>query len=150
MQLTIDGSTLVAESLRVRGRQLIATPIFDLVVAAAALSEATHELEKRIVFLERHRQLSPTGASVLRSEVQHLISEELSVFAEDDYAENVGEARWRIPRDPDDVPTVALALATRCGIWTGDYDFFGCGVPVSTTETLLAYLDHQLDHQEVE
>jgi len=71
-----------------------------------------------------------------------LLSQELSLPAEATYAEYIDEARWRIPRDPDDVPTVALALALDCGIWTADRDFFGCGLPVWTTDTLLAYLDH--------
>jgi len=142
MQLTIDASTLVAESLRVRGRQLIANPIFDLAIATAALSEATFEIEKRIVYLKRFRQLSSSAANVLRSEVQLLISQELSLPAEAMYAEYIDEARWRIPRDLDDVPTVALALALDCGIWTADRDFFGCGLPVWMTDTLLAYLDH--------
>ena len=142
MQLTIDASTLVAESLRVRGRQLIANPIFDLAIATAALSEATFEIEKRIVYLKRFRQLSSSAANVLRSEVQLLISQELSLPAEAMYAEYIDEARWRIPRDLDDVPTVALALALVCGILTADRDFFGCGLPVWMTDTLLAYLDH--------
>ena len=29
------------------------------------------------------------------------------------------------------------------GIWTHDADFFGCGVPTWTTDTLLAYLDEE-------
>lgn len=55
------------------------------------------------------------------------------------------EAEYRIPRDPDDVPTVALALGAndgRCQIWTGDEDFFGCGAPVWVTDTLAAHLEH--------
>ena len=50
------------------------------------------------------------------------------------------EARKRIPRDPDDWHTVALALALPAAIWTQDYDFFGCGCPTWTTETLLLQL----------
>jgi predicted nucleic acid-binding protein len=55
------------------------------------------------------------------------------------------QATYRIPRDPDDVPTVALALALgggedRCGVWTGDNDFLGCGVSTWTTDALLAHL----------
>ena len=50
-----------------------------------------------------------------------------------------------MPRDPDDVPTVALALALggdedRCGIWTNDGDFLGCGLPTWTTDMLLSHL----------
>ncbi len=47
----------------------------------------------------------------------------------------------RVPRDPTDAPTVALALASDAAIWTADLDFFGCGVPVWTTETLLLQLE---------
>jgi predicted nucleic acid-binding protein len=42
-------------------------------------------------------------------------------------------------RDPGDAPTLALALTLDCGIWTSDHDFFGCGMPVWSTETLLWY-----------
>ncbi len=50
-----------------------------------------------------------------------------------------------MPRDPDDAPTVALALALggdegECGIWTNDGDFLGCGLPTWTTDTLIAHL----------
>lgn len=142
MQLTIDASTLVAESLRDRGRQLIANPILDLYIAVAALGETIHEIDERIVHLERHRHLRPERAVSLRADVRLLWSQELSLNAEEMYAAFVDEAQWRIPRDSDDVPTVALALALDCGIWTADQDFFGCGLPVWTTETLLAYLAH--------
>jgi hypothetical protein len=50
-------------------------------------------------------------------------------------------SRPRIPRDPDDWPTVALALAVDAGIWTRDADFLGCGLPTWITETLLAHLE---------
>ena len=50
------------------------------------------------------------------------------------------EARKRIPRDPKDWQSIALALALPAAIWTEDYDFFGCGCPTWTTETLLLHL----------
>ena len=49
-------------------------------------------------------------------------------------------AHKRIPRDPDDWPTVALALVLEAGIWTHDADFLGCGVPTWTVETLTAHV----------
>jgi predicted nucleic acid-binding protein len=48
------------------------------------------------------------------------------------------EARWRIERDPQDWPTVALAL--EAAIWTEDRDFLGCGVATWTTATLTRLL----------
>lgn len=46
----------------------------------------------------------------------------------------------RIPRDPDDWQTVALALFLNAGIWTHDKDFLGCGMATWTTDTLISYL----------
>jgi predicted nucleic acid-binding protein len=37
------------------------------------------------------------------------------------------------PRDPDDWPVLACALAADCSIWTEDTDFFGAGVATWTT-----------------
>ena len=48
-----------------------------------------------------------------------------------------------MPRVPDDAPTVDLALGGcdgRCGIWTNDGAFLGCGMPTWTTDTLLSHL----------
>ena len=56
------------------------------------------------------------------------------------YGVHEGVARSRIPRDPDDWHTVALAIATDAAIWTADADFLGCGIATWTTETLLAHL----------
>jgi predicted nucleic acid-binding protein len=62
------------------------------------------------------------------------------VATEAEYGEHEAAARDRIPRDPNDWPTVALALSLGIGIWTNDYDYFGCGIPVWTTQTLLTHL----------
>jgi hypothetical protein len=50
------------------------------------------------------------------------------------------EAKERIPRDPDDWHTVALALHLDAAIWTQDNDFLGCGCPCWTTDTLISHL----------
>jgi predicted nucleic acid-binding protein len=70
-----------------------------------------------------------------------MLSRNLTIVAESAFSAYEAEARDRIPRDPNDWPTVALALALGCGIWTADRDFFGCGVPVWTTETLLTHVE---------
>jgi len=69
-----------------------------------------------------------------------LIAARVTVVPPEVYAARLDAARRRIPRDPQDTPTVALALALDCGIWTADRDFFGCGLPVWTTETLIMQL----------
>ncbi len=50
------------------------------------------------------------------------------------------EAKERIPRDPDDWHTVALAIHLDAAIWTQDNDFLGCGCPCWTTDTLISHL----------
>ena len=44
------------------------------------------------------------------------------------------------PRDPDDWPVLACALAFNCPIWTEDRDFFGTGVATWTTSLVEQYL----------
>ncbi|MBX9716659.1 MAG: nucleotide-binding protein [Burkholderiaceae bacterium] len=43
------------------------------------------------------------------------------------------------PRDPDDWPIMACALALNCPIWTEDRDFFGTGVATWTTALVELY-----------
>jgi predicted nucleic acid-binding protein len=51
------------------------------------------------------------------------------------------EARERLKgRDEDDWPYLALALLFDCPLWTEDRDFFGCGVPLWTTDRVEIYL----------
>lgn len=42
--------------------------------------------------------------------------------------------------DPDDWPSVALALLFNCPVWTEDKDFFGVGIPTWRTKTVEHYL----------
>ncbi len=140
MRLVVDASTLVAEILRARGRRLLAHPALDLVVAADAWSEAEHELRRRVALLAERGHLEEAVAAQLLDEALAAIVAGVAIAPPDFYADRMEEARRRIPRDPRDAPTVALALTLGCGIWTGDRDFFGCGLPVWTTETLLLHL----------
>lgn len=43
------------------------------------------------------------------------------------------------PRDPDDWPILACALALKCPIWTEVHDFFGTGVATWTTALVELY-----------
>ena len=69
-----------------------------------------------------------------------LIETSIVVIAQSNYSHLETTARNRIPRDPDDWYTVALALVMNAAIWTSDCDFLGCGCPTWTTETLLIHL----------
>lgn len=132
MQLVVDASTFVAEVLRARGRQILAHPNLDLVVAGEAMSEAEHELRKRVAIFVERGHLDAASAEQLLEDALATIAAKITVIPRETYAARVEEARWRVPRDQRDIPTIALALTLGCGIWTADRDFFGCGVPVWT------------------
>lgn len=133
--LVLDANVLVAELLKQRGRRLLADPRLQLTITEQAWSETMHELRKRGHTLAARNQ--PLAETI----------EEVLVFAdtlvaripEPQYQDLIAEAARRIP-DPDDVPTVALALATNAAIWTADEHFWGGGLPVWRTERLVAYL----------
>ncbi len=141
MRLAVDASSLVAEGVRARGRRLFAHPDLDLAVAADAWSETEHELRKRVALIVERRNLGAADATEIRDEILAAITAYVTPVTNEVYAHTLSEAYRRIPPDPRDAPTVALALTLGCGIWTADYDFFGCGVPVWVTETLQAHLD---------
>jgi predicted nucleic acid-binding protein len=68
--------------------------------------------------------------------------------ASDEYGQFRAEAENRIGRrDPDDWPTVALALSLGLPVWTQDKDLEDAGVEVFTTGDLL---DAMRDQQEPE
>lgn len=82
-------------------------------------------------------RLTEANAQLLLAQAIHLIETKVTVITETDYRHLETEARNRIPRDPNDWSTVALALSMNAAIWTQDCDFLGCGCPTWTTETLL-------------
>jgi predicted nucleic acid-binding protein len=58
------------------------------------------------------------------------------VFA---HLETVAGERLR-GRDEDDWSYPALTLAFDCSLWTENRDFFGCGIPLWTTDQIEIYL----------
>ncbi len=145
MRLVVDASTLVAEAFRRRGRELLMSALLDLAMAADTWNETQHELGKRVALLVRRGHLELATAMQLLDEALATIAARVFVVPSEVYAGRMNEAQRRIPRDPRDAPTVALALTLVCGIWTGDHDFFGCGVPVWITETLKWHLDAKVE-----
>ncbi len=148
MLLVVDANVLVSELLRRRGRDLVRDPRLALRISQRALEEARHELRKRVDAIVVRGWMSRDTADAVLANALALGDEVVAVVPETVYSEHLGRATYRVPRDPDDVPTVALALALggddgRCGIWTNDGDFLGCGVPTWTTETLLSHLRYQ-------
>lgn len=141
MRLAADASAIIEEALRARGQSIFEHPSLDLYIAVPTWSEVEHEVANRLRSMVRRGHLRAERYEPNRQRVLTLLRANLTIVVESDYARYEAEARDRIPRDPKDWPTVALALALGCGVWAVDQDFFGCGVPVWTTDTLLTHVE---------
>ncbi len=140
MRLVVDASTLVAELLRTRGRARLREPRLELFIAEPTWSETRHELLRRERLLVQTGRLTPQKAAALVQEGFQVADITLTIIPNDSIEPLQTEALWRIPQDPDDWPSVALALALDAGIWSEDRDFFGCGLATWTTPVLDHYL----------
>lgn len=141
VRLVADASTLVGEAFRPRGVRLLNHPRLDLFLAEEMWGETDHELERRVANMVRGGYRLPVPAHDLLAGVLKLIQDRVTIIATHTYRNRRSEARWRIPRDPREVASVAPALKLECGIWTADRDFFGCGLPIWATDVLQRYLE---------
>ncbi len=137
MILIVDANILVGELLRQRGQELIQNPALMLYMTERVLDETQYEIRRRIPLMMSRGRLTEADAQVLLAQAMYLIKTKINVVAQSNYIHLETEARNRIPRDPDDWHTVALALEMDAAIWTQDCDFLGCGCATLTTETLL-------------
>lgn len=108
---------------------MIASPHGPRCIAADAVAL---EIARHILRLASKRRLDPAA---LFAALQ-VIPVEWKPIAE--YECNREEAERRIAaRDPDDWPTVALALTLNLPVWSQDKDLASAGVDVLTTGELL-------------
>lgn len=138
--LVVDASVLVAELLRARGRARLAHPATTLFIPEETWGEVRHELPKRVRQVALRTGLAPGEGSALLAACLTAVQANVAIALAVTYTPLEAEARRRIPRDPRDWPTVALALALDAGIWTEDGDFLGCGLPTWTTASLANHL----------
>lgn len=141
MRLVVDTNILIAELLRQRGRDLIISQYLELFLAEKMRDEVQYELQKRINIIVERKNLTPELGQLQLETALNLINLKITTIPLLFYQSFEEEARKRIPRDPNDWETIALALALPASIWTEDYDFFGCGCPTWTTQTLLLQHD---------
>jgi predicted nucleic acid-binding protein len=90
--------------------------------------------------MERYGHMTAGERRQIEDAAQAAVAVSVRQVPESIYASVEAIACERIPRDPDDWPTVALALVLEAGIWTHDADSLGCGVPTWTVETLTAHV----------
>jgi predicted nucleic acid-binding protein len=140
VKLVVDANILVAELMRARGRALLRHEALKLYMAETPWQEARYELPKRLRYMVEQGRLEKHRGEVLLAEAFALAEAYVDIVPEEIYGALKATALSRIPRDPDDWPTVALALSLDAHIWTHDGDFLGCGVATWTTDTLLEAL----------
>ena len=140
MQIAIDASVLVGELLRKRGRWMLQHESLVLYATEKVWDETKHEISKRTKAITEKNLMTEDQQQRLCEAAIYLGSEVLDIVPFVQLQEYLAEAAIRIPRDPLDMPTVALALLTGADIWTQDNNFLGCGVATWTTETLYLQL----------
>ncbi len=143
MRLVVDANILVAELIRQRGRELILHPAWQLYIPEKQWEESCYELDKRINLLIKKGIFSPQTGQNLLQDALKFAQTKIALIPLEFYSDYETIALDRIPRDPNDWQTVALALLINAGIWTNDQDFFGCGIATWTTDTLIGYLANE-------
>ena len=141
LSLVLDASTAVAESLRRRGMALFQNERLELAITEEAWSETRHELGKRIAIVSGRFGFSADEQAALLASTTFTLSACLYVVPKEAYDPFREAALGRIPQDPDDWSSVALALALGVGIWTEDRDFFGSGLATWRTPVLRHVLE---------
>lgn len=136
--LAIDANVILSAITNAPGRDALENPSLRLLIATYAFDEIAEHLARIL-----HRKAASASAAISSADAnaQHIrymafIERNTRQISVHDYAQHEAEARDRVPGDPDDWHTVALALAFATEIWTNDRHFLGCGVPTWTSEAL--------------
>ncbi len=135
-RLVVDTNVLVSELLRRRGRQWLARSSVLLFASERVDAEFRYELERRLRAVGERGSVGTSTLTQMHAEALLLYGERVNILPAEQYAALEAAASQRIPADPDDWPSVALALLLDCGLWTEDRDFFGCGLSVWQTAVL--------------
>ncbi len=124
-----DANVVLSALIGGRARLVISSPAGPHCVAAQEVAE---EVAEHLPRLAARRKLD---LALLLATLQVMPVEWLPASA---YESHRYEAEQRMAgRDPDDWPTVALALARGCPIWSQDKDMEDSGLRVYTTGELL-------------
>ncbi|PZV00026.1 MAG: nucleotide-binding protein, PIN domain-containing protein [Pseudanabaena sp.] len=140
MTLIIDANILIGELLRQRGRELLRNSQLFIYTSDKVIEETNYEIQKRISRMITIGKLGKDAGVALTQVASELLKISIINVPQIEYGYLEIEAKERIPRDPDDWHTVALAIHLDAAIWTQDNDFLGCGCPCWTTDTLISHL----------
>ena len=133
--LVVDANVLIRAVLGSRVRTVIEA--YGESASFFVPEPAYLEAEEHLAALMVRRGGDPEKALSLLRAVSRLVE----LIGADVYGAYEVEARERLgPRDPEDWPVLAAALAVGCPIWTEDTDLFGCGVATWTSSRVEMFL----------
>jgi len=141
MRLVLDTNVVVGESLRRRGAERFRDGRLELFMPADTHEEVAVEMRRRVWSVANLRGLTTAERELAVMRSLDVIRSTVNVVARPTYTPLEQVARHRTPRDSDDWPLVACAIALRAGIWTNDRDLFGTGVTTWVTDALQSWLD---------
>jgi predicted nucleic acid-binding protein len=140
VNLTLDANILVNELTRegeLRDSILMHPTLRRLFIAEYTWDEAIHVIDNRLRSWVRSGRLDAPAADRFRAVSLDYAVSRCTTVVRRLYAPLEREARLRIPDDPDDWHTVAVAMATKTAILSLDQKhFFGWGMAVWNTRVL--------------
>jgi len=127
--VVVDANVVVSALIGGRAQLVFASPLGPTCIGASAVAD---EVLEHLPGIVQRRGLDPTVVTAALAVIP------IEWHAAADYNHRRADAERLIAhRDPDDWPTVALALATDLPIWSQDKDFSITGIQVHTTGELL-------------
>ena len=132
--IVLDANILVRAVLGSRVPELLATHAAQATFLAPdiAFDEAREHLPT--ILTKRGKSAEAIHAALEKLEA---LARVIVLVPAESYVPFKDRALARIgPRDPEDWPVLACALAADCSIWTEDTDFFGAGVATWTTASV--------------
>ena len=132
----VDANVVLGLVTSPAGRSFLATPLLDLSMPIYTFDEFMEHIERPLQRKVARGLVAQAEADVQYAGAFSFVTGRVRRIPLEDYAAYEAEARDRVPGDPDDWHTVALALAFATEIWTNDRHFLGCGVPTWANETL--------------
>lgn len=133
-----DANVVVSALIGGRARLVLASPLGPTCIAASAVAD---EVLAHLPGIAERRGLDPTLVTAALAVIP------IEWHPADSYDHCRADAERLIAdRDPDDWPTVALALAAGLPIWSQDKDFSVTGIQIHTTGELLDAIRAQEDN----
>lgn len=137
-RLVLDTNILVSELLRQRGERWLARSKVELYASERVDGEFAYELQRRVQARVSQGRIDDEAAGQIIAAATSLYTRHVTVIPAEQYLSLEPTSRTRIPDDPEDWPSVALALLLGADLWTEDRDFFGCGLGVWRSAVLYA------------